>query len=102
LADRQKITEEQLTEDPASQALGLVEVKERPFNPDHDRERKRGIIALRLVYCLLGIDGFSLLYLTIYPDKTESLKQVLDILMSPIVGLVGAATGFYFGEKSRH
>lgn len=34
-------------------------------------------------------------------ERRDALKSVLEITFGPVVGLVGAATGFYFGAKSR-
>ena len=33
--------------------------------------------------------------------KVEDLRSVLELIISPVIGIVGAVTGFYFGEKSR-
>lgn len=30
----------------------------------------------------------------------EAVKVVVQLLLTPLVGLVGAVAGFYFGEKS--
>jgi hypothetical protein len=30
----------------------------------------------------------------------EDLKETLHILIPPIIGIVGAVMGFYFGERS--
>jgi hypothetical protein len=34
-------------------------------------------------------------------ENVEALKSVLTLIFAPVVGLVGAVTGFYFGEKPR-
>ncbi len=33
-------------------------------------------------------------------NNLDLLQTVATILLTPIIGLVGAATGFYYGEKS--
>jgi Mn2+/Fe2+ NRAMP family transporter len=68
------------------------------------RERIRGIIALILVLALLV--NYVLLWVALFGNHlgtidTESVKDALALTFSPLVGLVGAATGFYFGEKAR-
>ena len=30
----------------------------------------------------------------------KSMRSVIELVLTPLVGLVGAVTGFYFGEKS--
>lgn len=83
------------------------------YNPSHDREQKRGRVALMLLWLLSAIVGGSFLLLLIgllaiglgadlekFQGVVESMASVLQVLLTPIVGLVGAVTGFYFGEKS--
>ena len=53
---------------------------------------------------MCGIIVLAFLYMFIFPAAStdiEALKSLLEIIFAPIVGLVGAVTGFYFGEKSR-
>jgi hypothetical protein len=91
-----------LTTDPAEQesAAGLSGLHLTPYNPTHDREKKRGLIALSLVAILGLIVVAALVYVffTTAPDM-DAMKTLLELLFTPIVGLVGAVTGFYFGEK---
>ena len=83
------------------------------YDPTRDRERKRGqialyLIALLFVICLvpyLLMLGEALCARLVSdprcalhdPDVTERMTQ---LFLTPIVGLVGAVTGFYFGEKA--
>lgn len=74
------------------------------YDPAEDRERVRGRIAQILVWLLVGIVVVSLgagigLGLRV-EEGIESLKLVLELVLTPIIGLVGAVTGFYFGERS--
>lgn len=75
-----------------------------PYDPAEDRERVRGRIAQTLVWLLVSIAGLSLIvgaWLALRTENgIEALKIVLELILTPIVGLVGAVTGFYFGEKS--
>jgi hypothetical protein len=82
----------------------LIRPEEKPYDPAPEREKKRGIIALILVSALCGIIVLAFAYVFVAPaagTSLEVLKTVLEIIFAPIVGLVGAVTGFYFGEKSR-
>jgi len=89
-------------EPPSSQGPGPVDL--RDYDPAEDREKVRGRIAQTLVWLLVGVVGASLLagiWLSASPEgKIETLKVVLELVLTPLVGLVGAVTGFYFGEKS--
>lgn len=92
-------------EDFAVEPAGLDEpgivpfVKER-YDPAADREKKRGRIALTLVYLLCAVVLASFSYAFYRPADIDALKALLEIVFAPVVGLVGAATGFYFGEKA--
>ncbi len=81
----------------------LGEVESKPYNPDPEREKLRGKIALILVSLLVGI--VLMAFFTLWfaaPEKVSKLKEVLDLVVAPIVGIVGAVTGFYFGGKENH
>jgi hypothetical protein len=85
-------------------AAGLSRLEQKLYDPAPERERKRGLIALVLVAALCGIIVLAFAFVFVMPvtaTNIEALKSVLEILFAPIVGLVGAVTGFYFGEKSR-
>lgn len=82
------------------------------YDPAKDREALRGSLAMALIYTLVGIVFGSFLIAIITEmacAKTEcsepttklaSLKSLMDIIFTPLIGLVGAVTGFYFGDKS--
>jgi hypothetical protein len=62
------------------------------------REDARNKIALMIVGSLCGIVLFS--FITLWVGKPiADIKEILEILISPVIGIVGAVTGFYFGEK---
>jgi hypothetical protein len=39
-------------------------------------------------------------FFTSSPPKIEDLRAVLEVILAPVVGIVGAVTGFYFGSGS--
>jgi hypothetical protein len=67
------------------------------------REFARQLIAVLIVGSLFVIVVFS--YLSLWYKKDgmiiSDITGVLDKLISPVVGIVGAVTGFYFGERQR-
>lgn len=85
-----------------------------PYDATRDREQARGQIAFYLLnllafiiigsFCLVGLAFMVHWGKTGGPvdiaQLTASIKQLLELMLTPIIGLVGAATGFYFGEKS--
>ena len=57
-----------------------------------------------LVSALRGIIVLAFAFVFVMPGSSaniDALKALLEITFGPIVALVGAVTGFYFGEKSR-
>ena len=69
------------------------------YNPDRDREIVRGKIALYLLYMLAGV--LLLAFISMWWGiKEDVLRTVLTIIVGPLVTLVSAATGFYYGTRS--
>jgi len=83
------------------------------YDPAQDREKVRGQVALVLTWCLVGIvtamttAGLATTVWCLHggdcTDATLELKAIASLatmVLTPLVGLVGAVTGFYFGEKA--
>ena len=60
----------------------------------------RRFIAHWLLAMLSGLLLMSWTSLLLSPAAFEDVQALMTIVFAPLVGLVGAATGFYFGEKS--
>jgi hypothetical protein len=71
----------------------------KKFDPNRHREWLRGIIALALV----GALGLMLWrsFVIVGGPGDMGLKDLLATTFAPVVALVGAATGFYYGERAR-
>jgi hypothetical protein len=86
----------------------LVEQLEHPAPGefvDHFREMMRGAVALGLLLLLLIeiVLGTYLVWKFATSDKPDNAKILTDWLTSVITGtmaLLGAATGFYYGNRS--
>ena len=90
-----------LTQD--AQVPAAIYVPEQSdYDPTEDREKIRGRIAQILIWLLVGIVAFALLFLLMRTAKgnLDALVRVLEIVLGPVIGLVGAVTGFYFGARS--
>jgi len=72
---------------------------ERPFDPNPARESVRGLIAQWLVLLLAGIVTAAFWFAAWRPDARDSLKDLLQVVLGPVVALVGSATGYYFGSE---
>lgn len=86
---------------------------EEPYDPAPARENVRGMIALLLVWTLVAVVALVMIVALIIaygcrlkdscsPETADlkSIRSVIELVLTPLVGLVGAVTGFYFGEKS--
>jgi hypothetical protein len=81
--------------------------EERNYDPDSSRDGTRQTITLWLIGLLCAIVGLTFVALfargasTGFTDKEffHELKQVLDVLVGPVITLLASAVGFYFGYK---
>lgn len=66
------------------------------------REDTRSTIAILIVVSLPVIVAASFLTLWFFSQVSiDGLLKIVGAIMSPVIGLVGAVTGFYFSE-SKH
>lgn len=86
-----------LTSEPTIPTLGpLVPAFDRvPI--EQAREAMRGYIALALVLTVGGIILGCMLLLGTKSATAADLKDVMSIVFTPIVALLGAVVGFYYG-----
>lgn len=88
--------------DPNVAAPKLEQPSSAPFNPDKDREQARKGITYWLLALLTALFIVSFIaFATLKADPTfDQLKSLVELLLGPLVALVSAATGFYFGAQS--
>ena len=69
----------------------------------HDPRPKEDDARRTIAYLLLGLLGVmvisALLFVLFLPDRSTAMESLLQIIFTPIVTLVSAATGFYYGTK---
>jgi hypothetical protein len=75
-------------------------------NLEVQRERMRGRIALSLVAVLVVVIAVTLLMVILLSQgvdtsMNEALQAVGTTVLTPIIGLIGAVTGFYFGGQTQ-
>lgn len=63
------------------------------------REDMRGRIAISLVAILAFVVLASFVTVWVSGGLTPAMKDLLTVILAPIVTLVGSATGFYFGGR---
>ena len=73
---------------------------EKGYDPGKYQDTTRSYIAYWLLFLLtlLVLGGFGMLF-AINAVTFENLKSILELIFGPIVALVSAATGFYFGAQ---
>ena len=73
--------------------------KEVPYDPEPDRDRVRGWLALALVVLLIAVilAAWATLWTGVVTEP--EIKDLLGVILPPVVALVGSALGFYFGGK---
>ena len=79
-------------------------IEEMPYDSRPQEDTARRVIAYVLLGMLAGVLLFSFVSLIIAQVKSDkedvnSLIKVLQIVLSPLIALVSAATGFYYGSK---
>lgn len=87
---------------PTEQALAVLDAPIfAPYDAEkfHDEARKQ--IANYLLLLLAGVIALFMCSLFTLAEKPtfDQYKSVLEMLLTPILTLVSAATGFYFGSK---
>ncbi len=74
------------------------EVQAKPYDPEPEREKKRGQMAIGLLALLASVIVGSFLSLWFKWAGTDDLLKVLNVVFGSLIGLVGAVTGFYYGS----
>lgn len=72
----------------------------QPYDPEKALDDARKNIAYLLIGLLIFVCGAAIVF-TALDANTDSVFRVLEHILSPVIGLVGAATGFYFGTRSK-
>jgi hypothetical protein len=88
--------------DPNQAAPGLFTPGSRAYDPDEfrDQARKRITYWLLALLTLLVTYAFFGLFSIEGRPTFEHLKTLVEMLLGPLIALVSAATGFYFGAQS--
>ncbi len=91
-------------EDEASLDL-TVDEGARPELENYNPEKRRDYVRLVISVGLLLILGFVVVWACVesasWKDHWEQTKEMLQIVLPAIVGLIGSALGFYFGSSGK-
>ena len=75
-----------------------VVIPKSPFDPKEARERVRSQIA-QLLIVLLFVTVVSSFLIFVYDTNREEVKDLLGLIFTPLVGIIGTVLGFYFGSE---
>lgn len=83
--------------------LGPLDLNDAPITegPRKRVERTRAVLAYMLFWLLASLIGLLLVLLGLHRISVKDFVQVSGVLLSPVVGLLGAATGYYYGRGDR-
>ena len=74
--------------------------KLEPYDPEPNRDYVRATVTIVLVVAFLGLLADACAASFASKEHWEQTKEMLQILMPALTGLLGSALGFYFGTKS--
>jgi len=89
-----------LTAESNAVAAGEHPFDEKPYDARPQEDTARRAIAYALVALLAFVVAWALLSATFCSNKSDDVVKILQIVLTPIITLVSAATGFYYGSKS--
>lgn len=72
---------------------------EAPYDPRPKEDSARFTIAIILIVLFAGILSVGLICVIAFPSVATKIQDYIQLIISPLVALVSAATGFYFGSK---
>jgi|SRR5579864_8332580 len=88
---------------PAEVDIGSLELAEPAVEegPARPVEKTRALLAFLLLGLLTFVIAALLVLLAIRRITTQEFGSIAGVLIAPVVGLLGAATGYYYGKGSR-
>ena len=76
--------------------------RREPYNPVRKQESVRAWVTGALVAALIILIGFAGVAASLgSKEHLDETKEMLQILLPAVTGLLGSALGFYFGAQSK-
>jgi hypothetical protein len=98
--NREQPKEEIKSKDFSAERPEKTIVRTESYDPRPAEDSARRTIAYLLIGLLIWICVSSLCLVIALPDYLEKIMRLLELILSPVVALVSAATGFYYGTKT--
>ena len=92
---------------PASRSAGprAVSIKPendlKPYSPERQRDYVRLVVACGLLLILGYVVIFATVEASSYPQHWTQTKEMLQIILPALTGVIGTVIGFYFGTTTR-
>jgi hypothetical protein len=90
-----------------SPAVSARDVPEKPlgagdkiYSPERQRDRVRLVVAVGLLTILGYVVVFSTFEASSYPAHWSQTKEMLQIILPALTGVIGTVIGFYFGTST--
>jgi hypothetical protein len=103
-SDKEHLLDLTVDEEPPSLNLAVDEGRHpelEPYNP----EKRRDYVRLVITVGLLAILGFVVVWACVesssWKEHWEQTKEMLQIILPALLGLIGSALGFYFGSTGK-
>ena len=78
----------------------LDDLPARPYSPERQRDWVRLIVACGLLLILGYLVVFATVESASYPSHWQQTKEMLQILLPALTGIIGTVIGFYFGTTA--
>lgn len=72
----------------------------KPYSPERQRDWVRLIVACGLLLILGYLVVFATVESASYPSHWQQTKEMLQIILPALTGIIGTVIGFYFGTTA--
>ncbi len=79
---------------------GVDELPAKPYSPERQRDWVRLIVACGLLLILGYLVVFATVESASYPSHWQQTKEMLQIILPALTGIIGTVIGFYFGTTA--
>ena len=74
--------------------------EDKVYSPERQRDRVRLVVAVGLLAILGYLVIFATMEAASYPAHWTQTKEMLQILLPAVTGIIGTVIGFYFGSAA--
>lgn len=71
----------------------------QPYNPEKQRDYVRLVVTVGLLLMLMIVIVWACVESASWPNHWQQTKEMLQIIVPALVGLIGSVIGFYFGAS---